>query len=154
MFTFDIEVHGAEDLILRLRNLAERVPETGRKTMHRGADKIVEEAQLNTPVDKHNLEKSIRKEISYSDTGSGSQGRLQIDIVVGGTVNGVDVDEYSVEVHERYEDFKGVGKGTQAKREANPSRYIGEKFLTRAFEAQRKKLMKAMIDAVEEEWEL
>lgn len=144
-----MEEFGCDELIVTLTNIARKVPETGRKTMHRGADKIIKEAQLNAPVDKHNLEQSITKEIGY-DQDQG--GRLTIIIRVGGSVNGVDVEEYAMSVHENYGDMT-PGPGTIAKREANPGRYVGEKFLQRAVEDQRQKLMKAMIDAIYEELE-
>lgn len=143
-----IRVRGANELMAQLRYTGERVLDKARKTMHRQADKIVEEARLNAPVDKHNLEQSIRKEVSY-----GVRGRLQIDIVAGGFINGVNVDLYVMEVHENYASM-GVGPGTAAKRAANPGRYIGEKFLDRAVKARRDKLNAAMIDAVNKEWHL
>jgi len=140
------KVYGAQDLIVSLRNTGKRVVESARKTMHRGADAIVSEAQLNTPVDKHNLEQSIQKEISYGD-----RGRLEIDIVVGGFVNGVNVDTYAIQVHENYQSMN-PGPGTLAKRLANPGRYVGEKFLERALEDQRERFEKVMINAVIKEW--
>lgn len=143
-----VKTHGVEEMIASLRNTADRVSSTARKTMHRGADKIVEEARLNAPVDKHNLEESIRKEVAY-----GYRGRLEIDIAMGGIVNGVNVDEYALEIHENYE-ARNPGKGTIAKRNANPGRYVGGKFLERAVETVRKTLSKDMIRAVMREFRL
>jgi HK97 gp10 family phage protein len=143
-----MNVTGLNDLVLKLRNTAERVSDTARKTMHRGADKIVKEAKLNCPVDEGNLEASIKKEVAY-----GERGRLEIDVAVGGTINGVNVDEYATEVHEHYEGMK-PGPGTQAKREANPGRYVGEKFLTRAAETVRPRLEKDAISDVLKVWKL
>lgn len=133
---------GAKELAALLRYVAEVVPDRSRKVMHRGADKIVEEAKLNAPVDKHNLEESIRKEVSYEDSG-----RLKIDITAGGFVNGVNVDDYAVEVHEHYREDK-PGKGTQAKRDALPGRHVGGQFLERAVEGIEPKLNAAVIQAV------
>lgn len=143
-----MRVQGAGLLVTQLRHAGERVLDKARKTMHREADKIVKEAQLNAPVDKHNLEQSIRKEVSY-----GVRGRLQIDIVAGGMVNGVDVDLYVMEIHENYASM-GVGPGTAAKRAANPGRYVGEKFLERAVRDRKGKLNAAVISAVNQEWHL
>ena len=127
-------VTGIEEVYAALRNEAERVSATARKTMHRGADQIVKEARLNAPVDSGDLEDSIHKEAGY-----GERGRLQIDIVM-------DVD-YGTEMHENYESYK-PGKGTIAKREANPGRYVGGKFITRAVEAVSPRLIKDLIGAV------
>ena len=137
-----IKIDGVAQLLAEMRSVGQRVPENARKTMHRNADVIVREAQLNTPVDKHNLELSIRKEVAY-----GFRGRLQIDIVAGGFVNGVDVDRYILEVHENY-DSRKPGPGTLAKMAANPGRLIGAQFLERALRAQEEKLRPQMIEAV------
>lgn len=145
---FKAKASGFAQIYAQLSHAGDRVVEAGRKQMHRSADKIVEEAKLNTPVDKHNLEESIHKEIDY-----GYRGRLQIQIVVGGNVNGVNVDRYAAEVHENY-DSSHPGPGTLAKMQANPGRIIGRGFLTRAVEAQREKMEKAMLSAVVKEWYL
>lgn len=145
-----MKVSGIEQLLARLRNTADKVPETARKTMHRGADRIVELARLQSPVDLHNLEESIRKEVAYED---GRRGRLRIDIAVGGIVNGVNVDQYAVKVHEAYEISvapNGPGPGTLAKMRANPGVIIGSKFLERALEKERAKLTRDMIAAITE----
>ena len=142
------KAHGVEDLVLQLRNTADRVSGTARKTMHRNADKIVELAQLQTPVDKHNLEQSIRKEVGY-----GARGRLEIDIVVGGFVNGVNVDHYAAEVHENYDD-DNPGPNTEAKRNANPGVQIGHHYLERAVDKYRPKLQREMIEDVLRMWRL
>lgn len=139
-----MKVTGVEALIARLRNTAVKVPENARKVMHRGADRIVAEAKLNAPVDRHNLEEAIHKEVGYE-----TNRRLKIDIAVAPTVNGVDVEDYAAQVHENYESMK-PGKGTIEKRRANPGRLIGSKFLERALEAEEPRLRKAMIEAVEE----
>ena len=141
---FKFNVSGDQTVIAMLRALAVKVPENARKTMYRAADRVVKEAQLNTPVDEHNLEESIRKVVSYEN-----RGRLQIQIQFGGMVNGVNVDEYALRVHENYDDNR-PGPGTQAKRAANPGRYIGRKFLERAIteEVQRGRLRKELVDIV------
>lgn len=141
-------VTGAGELITYLRNMAKVVPDHARRTMNNGADKIVAEAKLNTPVDTHALEEAIHKEVS-----KGNRGRLQIDIVVNGFVHGVDVSIYALKVHEAYETEvapRGPGKGTLAKMAANPGRIIGSKFLERAVEDEAPKMVKMMIQAVTE----
>jgi hypothetical protein len=132
-------VTGVDEVILQLRNLAETVPDKARKTLHRGADEIVKLAKLQAPVDKHNLEDSIHKEVKYEDNR-----RLAIDVVAGGEVNGVDVDQYAAMIHEHYSSMK-PGKNTIAKMAANPGVIVGEKFLERAYEKIEEKLNKDMI---------
>lgn len=143
----EVKVTGVEELMVRLRNIAVKVPDNARKVMHRGADRIVDEARLNAPVDTHDLENSIQKEVAYA-----GNRRLQIDITVGSALSGYDVDRYAVRVHENYEGMlvNGPGPGTLAKMAANPTRIIGSQFLTRAMEAEREKLGKAMIEAIQE----
>lgn len=140
----NLNVSGDATIITMFRNLAQKVPDNARKVMHRAADRVVKEAQLNTPVDEHNLEQSIRKVVSYQN-----RGRLSIQIQMGGVVNGVNVDEYAMRIHENYID-ENAGPGTRAKRLANPGRYVGGKFLERAIaeEVNRGRLRKEMIDMV------
>lgn len=132
------KVTGVVSTIAMLRYNAVAIPDKARKTMHRIADRIVKGAKLNAPVDLHNLEDSIHKVARYE-----SRGRLALDIEMGGEVNGVNVDEYAMEVHEHYESMiakNGPGDGTAAKRLENPNRYVGEKFLERAFDDEKQKI--------------
>lgn len=131
-----VVVYGAEALVALLRNVAVKVPDHARRTMHRGADLIVERAQLFTPVETHALEQSIHKEVGFE-----GNRRLTIDVVAG---EGLD---YASLIHENYESMH-PGPGTIAKREANPGVYIGEHFLTRAVDEQAPKLEKMVIEAV------
>ncbi|MCK1543421.1 hypothetical protein IVB12_16005 [Bradyrhizobium sp. 179] len=137
-----MKVYGCEELAGLMKQLAGKVPQQGRKIIDRGADKIVKEAQLNAPVDKHNLEDAIHKEKNYED-----RGRLKVDLVVGGTVRGVDVDQYAMLIHENYEGMN-PGPGTLAKRSANPGRYVGGKFLERAVDDNMPKIIKQMSEAI------
>lgn len=143
-----MRVTGDEAVALFLRNVADRVPSNARKNMTRGADRIVRKAKLYAPVDEHNLEESIRQERTYTDSQGASVvsgGRVAIKISVGGTVNGVNVDEYAARIHENY-DEEHPGKGTQAKRDANPGVHVGGKFLERALEEERHRLEVAIIE--------
>lgn len=127
------KVSGIEAVQAELRQIAEKVPENGRKQMHRMADRIVKQAKLNAPVDKHNLEEAIHKEVTYDGT---QGGRLQIDVVAGGMVGDVNVDDYAAEMHEHYPE-NNPGPGTQAKREALPGVHVGGGYLQRAVDAER-----------------
>ncbi|MBA8881726.1 HK97 gp10 family phage protein [Phyllobacterium myrsinacearum] len=129
---------GGSQVVVELRNMGQRVVENARKTMHASAGRIVQEAKLNTPVDTHDLEQSIRIEKSY-----GTAGRLQIDIVAGGG----HIDAYAAEVHENYNP-EHAGEGTKEKMRQNPGRLIGEKYLDRAVEDEEGKLNARIIGAI------
>lgn len=139
---------GFDQLYLALNHAAARVKDGARKQLHAAADSILREAKLNTPVDKHNLEESLKKEVDY-----GYRGRLQIQIVMGGFVNGVNVDQYAAEVHENYDD-ENPGEGTKEKRRANPGRHVGRKFLERAMQENQDRIRRGMLSAVMREWHL
>ena len=148
-----IQVTGGPAVQGRLRHIGERVVDSARKMMHSSADKIVAQAKINAPVEKYRLEESIRKEVSY-----GHRGRLQIDIVVGGTIDGVNVDQYAAIIHERYEDIisddptdkNGYTRreATKIKQRAHPESYVGGKFLDRAADPYKEKLRARMAEAI------
>ena len=142
MAVFDMRLEGTAELLASLRNISDKVSSTARKTMHRGADRIVKRAKLYAPVDTGALVDSIHKEVGYDDQNR----RLEIDIVAGGEVDGVDVDAYVLEIHENYESMK-PGKNTLAKMAANPGVLIGSKFLERAVDEEREKLEREVIVA-------
>lgn len=152
-----MKITGVKELRLELRNIAERVPDTARKTMHRSAAVIVEEAKLNTPEDDQLLVNSIRILKDHA----GMRGRLQIDIVAGGDTvinpdgRPINLDQYALLVHENYETavayVNGPGERTRRKMAAHPGRYIGRGFLTRAAEDEEPKLERKMITAVQAE---
>lgn len=132
----------ADRVVVELHSIGERVVETARKRMHSAAQRIVKNAQLNAPVDDHQLERSIHVERSL-----GERGRLELTVVAGGTVDGVNVDDYATLIHENYSSMT-PGENTRAKILANPDRVIGEKFLTRAAEEEEEGLAGSMIAAI------
>lgn len=138
----DVKITGFEEVKVQLRYMEEKVADLARKQMHRSAERIVKEAQLNAPVDKHNLEKSIHIEKAY-----GTRGRLNIDVVAGGVVDGVDVDQYVLEMHEFYENYE-PGPATLEKMRQNPDRTIGSHFLTRAAAKEEPRLNETMIAVI------
>lgn len=131
---------GIEKVKVELRNIGEMVVDNARKTMRASAKRIVKEAQLNAPVDDHQLEKAIHVVRDYGD-----RGRLEINIEVGGVVDGVNVDDYAALMHEG---SYNLGPASQQKQAANPGRIIGPKFLTRAAEEEEEKLDSKMIAAI------
>ena len=145
---------GVGAAIVRLRNIAEKVPAGSRQQMHRSAERIVKEAKILVPVDVKALEDSIRIEKTY-----GERGRLQIDIVAGGQMavgkNGlVNLDQYASLVHEAYETavayVNGAGPETRKKMAAHPDKVIGSKFLERAAEAEEPVLQRNIIAVIME----
>jgi hypothetical protein len=135
---------------LKLRNFATLIPSNARKTMRRAAERIVKKAKLYVPEDTSALMDSIRLEVSY-----GARGRLQIDVVMGGTthvtVNGnvIFVDQYALLVHEHYEDFVvNPSPKTLAKMAANPGK-VGSGFLLRAAKEEEDVLRKDMIIGIQ-----
>jgi hypothetical protein len=135
-----IQISGVAKVVTMLRNVAQKVPDHARRTMHNGADEIVERAKLFCPRDTGALEDSIHKEVGY-----GARRRLEIDVVAG---QGLD---YAEMIHENYEGLPNTpGKNTVEKMAENPGVLIGSKFLTRAADEQAPKLERMMIEAVTE----
>jgi hypothetical protein len=126
----------------KLRNIAQKVPDHAARTMRQGAENIVVMAKLQCPHDKGALEDSIHAEEMINEGNK----RLAIDIVAGGVVDGVDVDQYAVQIHEHYEDVK-PGPNTLAKMAANPGVVIGSKFIDRAVDNSEAPLIAKMIEA-------
>jgi hypothetical protein len=137
----EMKISGVAQVQAMLRYVAEKVPENGRKVMHKGAETIVVEAKLNAPVLEHAIEDSIHIEKDYVE-----RGRLQITVVAGGVVNGKDVDQYVALIHEHFDSMK-PGPGTLAKQAAHPERIVGGKFLERARASQEQLIQKALIDS-------
>lgn len=139
---FNARVKNTEKVVFELQQIGERVVDNARKTMHARARHIAREAKLNAPVDDHDLEESI-----HIERDTGENGRLELTITAGGTVNGVDVDDYATLIHENYESMQ-PGENTLAKRAANPGRYVGGKFLERAALQEEETLMKRLVAVI------
>lgn len=137
-----MKVIGLQEVRAFLRHGGERVEDKARKVMHRAADAIVKEARINAPYDTGALQDSIHKVVGYE-----YRGRLAIDVVAGGFVDGVNVGDYATFVHENYDDAH-PGIGTAIKRTVYPDHFIGSKYLARALETVQPKLERAMIQAV------
>lgn len=137
-----IGVTGITENVLRLRNIGARVHENARKTMHAAADRIVETAKKMAPVEEHNLEEAITKQVGYE----GSRRRLAIDVVILPEINGVRVEDYAAYMHEgEYE----LGPLSQAKNDSQDEE-VGPGFLTRAAEQEEDKLNARMIGVITE----
>lgn len=143
-----MKISGLNEVVAGLRNAAQRVSQGAQRVVYGEADEIVREAQLNAPVDKYNLERAITR-----DNGRLSGFRFVITISVGGMVGNVDVTRYALFIHENYSSLN-PGPGTVQKRAANPGRYIGEKFLERALNARRGRVIRVVGQFVDREWRL
>jgi hypothetical protein len=134
-----MQVIGAKEAILSLKNIGLKVQENARKTMHRASDRIVVRAKKMAPVDTHNLENHIHKNVEYE----GPKGRLKISVDVDAVG---DLADYAVIMHEgEY----NLGPLSQAKNDSQPEA-VGNRFLTRAADEEEKKLKPAMIAAITE----
>lgn len=135
-----MRAHNVGKVVIELGHLGERVVDNARKTMHAAAKRIEKKAKLNAPVDEHNLEDSIRIERYTVE-----RGRLALEVVAGGEVNGVNVDDYAALMHEG--DYN-LGPGSIAKQQANPDVVVGRKYLERARDEEEETLDEKMIHAL------
>lgn len=146
-----VRVTGLHENRLELRQLGDRAVNGATRQMRRAADNIVKTAKDYVPEDSQALKNSIRVE---SDR-AGINGRLQIDVVVGGQTvdrdNGevfvadVNLDQYAMIIHENYEAYK-PGPRTLAKMAGPNGDKVGSHFLSRAAEEEEKKLQQQMFD--------
>lgn len=139
---------GLSEVRTELRHTAERVADSARGAMRRAAIRIRDEARINAPRDKWNLEEAIQIVRTV-----GNRGRLQLDIDVVPMINGVDVSQYAIIMHENYDsiinpDDPLARQGTKEKQAQYPNNVIGEKFLARAAEDEQGKLTKHLISVV------
>lgn len=142
----NIKSFGVGSVKAMLRNVAERAPPHAARVMRTWADKIETKSKLQCPHDDGELEDSIHQEVMRDEGNK----RLVIAIVAGGVVRGVDVDEYAVLIHENYEGQlkHGPGKHTLEKIAANPGVVIGSKFIQRAVDEAKPRLVEETIQAV------
>lgn len=144
-----VRVSNVDKVLAELRHTGDRVVGSARGAMRRAAARIVENARINAPRDRWNLEESIQLVRDY-----GIRGRLELTIEMGGVVNGVNVDQYALIIHENYEgiivddDNPERRQGTREKQAQYPNHYIGGKFLSRAVDEEQQKLMKHLVGAV------
>ncbi|QWY82998.1 putative tail component protein [Rhizobium phage RHph_X66] len=149
-----IRMTGLAAVRTELRTMATRVPEGARKTMHRSAQIIVEQARKYAPEDTGNLVRGIQIIKDYA----GANGRLQIDVGImmppdafsasGTPLTEAQFDRYVTLVHENYESIiQNPGKRTQQKMGENPGK-VGSGFLTRAAAEEGQKLEAKTIAAI------
>lgn len=127
-----LNITGVDEVAVELRNTAEKLHSHSARELTRLGDRIVKRARNYAPEDKGNLVASIRAEKTKDE-----RGRVQIDILAGGEVNGVNVDQYLLPVHENYEDmlYGPYGKGPSDKTKIKMAKFpgkVGSKFIDTA----------------------
>jgi len=145
-----LNVKGVDQVRTELRHTADRVVDSARGAMRRAAIRIRDEARINAPRDKWNLEEAIQIVRTV-----GTRGRLQLDIDIVPTINGVNVHQYALLIHENYNSIivepnsdPLARQGTKEKQAQYPGHVIGEKFLQRAAEKEQGKLTKHLVSVV------
>ncbi|NKL08292.1 hypothetical protein GFL39_25830 [Rhizobium leguminosarum bv. viciae] len=158
-----IRMTGLAAVRTELRTMAMRVPEGARKTMHRSAEIIVEQARKYAPEDTGNLVRGIQIIKDYA----GANGRLQIDVGImmppdafsasGTPLTEAQFDRYVTLIHENYESILvetrkdgkpgGPSRRTLQKMGQNPGK-VGSGFLTRAAAEEGQKLEAKTIAAI------
>lgn len=71
--------------------------------------------------------------------------RIRIEVSAGGSVNGVNVDDYVIEMHESN---YNLGEASMRKQAANPAIRVGRKFMERSLEDNEDDIIKAIEDAI------
>jgi hypothetical protein len=134
-----------EKLKQSLYRKQERVEDEVKQAVEDAAEMLRDEARANVPVDTHNLESAIH--ITDRRT---RRGNHAVDIEVSGEgVDARDVEEYATEIHENYQSYN-PGPGTLAKRAADPTHYVGEKYMERAVTKKKKEAVDLVRKAVRE----
>jgi hypothetical protein len=116
---------------------------TARDQMAQEVVKLAELARKMAPVDKYDLEQAILTEANGGDIGR----RTQFYVFVADELNGVNIRDYVVAMHEQFGAAYQLGPASLAKQAGQPE-IVGGKFLERAFEERKEPLVKAIGDAV------
>lgn len=141
-----VAVLGVDDLVVSLRNTAERSSRGVRDALDSGARDIQELARLQAPVDIGALEKSIKMD-SFRDENS-SSGRKAFIVYVDldePADDGKVVGDYAEMMHEGEYD---LGPRSEAKQSANPGVIVGPKFLERAIDELEDDIQRAARDGL------
>jgi hypothetical protein len=106
-----------------------------RDAAEQGAELIMAKSQSNAPVDTHNLEEAhhIKQTVTDADH---VRFTVEVSGVGFGSDDPRDVDNYAMEMHENYEDYK-MGEKSEAKMAAGHE--VGSKYLERAVESEKGK---------------
>lgn len=151
------KLHGGEKLFLLLSQGGPRAVRRAREQMKRQGEAIAKQAQKYAPVDHkgpgpglppgRELERSIESHKNYE-----SNRRLQMVVNVGGVVDGVDVDDYVMEMHEGLAPY-GSGEYQLGPASVAKGAGVGGKFLERAFREREDKLVDEIVAEIEKEFD-
>ena len=138
-----IEVN-VSGVVADLHNMAKRSTRAVRAQLKKEATALKNMSKRMAPVDEHNLE-SAHQVVKFVDTND----RVGYGVEVGGVVNGVNVDNYALIVHEGL-DGKKYGQTPAGRAKASRERVrVGPKFLERALrKMEREGMMRRMREAV------
>ncbi len=129
-----MKMKGLRSTLSEVTQIANKTTRAMRRTLDKEGLTIEEMAQENAPVLNNNIEDSIKFESTYDDSR-----RKTIQISAGGTVNGVNVDEYVELAHEHPQ----YGTGEASRRKARlTGKILGPKFIDRAVDERMPELIK------------
>lgn len=132
-------VTGIADVLASFQRVHDQVHRAAADALHDQGERLADRSKELAPVDKHNLEAAHHVETERHPD------RVLTTISVGGVVNGVDVDEYVEFIHDG--DYK-LGPGSLAKA-TGTGQPVGPKFLDRALDERKDKIVAAVDDAVQ-----
>jgi hypothetical protein len=129
-----IKIEGLDETSAAIKRMGERTHDGALEAVRRGADRIVEEARLNAPVDKGDLESAIE---ILSD---GFRGGRRKEVIVGVNPSKLDLQSrdgfrYDIFTHE-FLDTLGDESKAKASRVGGFGGIegrVGDKYLSRAF---------------------
>lgn len=125
-------------VLARLRELSSDAHVAAAGALHAEGEAIKVRSQDFAPVDRSNLE------VAHNVATQAAGGSVKTTISVGGTVDGVNVDNYAAWTHEG--DYN-LGPKSQAKADAS-GQPVGPKYLERAFREREQAIPKNVANAV------
>jgi len=131
-------------MMARLYKRGDDMEDEVARVVEEGAEAIKEESIANSPVDLGNLEGSHRVEKRHT-----YRHNVAYDIIVGGMVNGVDVDDYIDFIHES---IYNLGEKSLLKQASDPLHTVGPKFLERAFDTLKPYVVNRIRQAIKRHW--
>jgi len=135
-----LTIIGLDAVAAMIKNDSEKATQAARRRMHAEAQKIMDLSKKNAPIDEGNLEAAHHIIVERDE-----RNRKTETIEVGGTVHGVDVDQYALIMHEAE---YNLGPKSLAK-QAGSGRPVGRKYLERAFNEREPHLNPAIKEEVD-----
>jgi len=123
-------------LIARWRRSGGIMSDKMQRVMAAAGALVTKRSEERAPFLKGNLEAAHSARFTRRN-----RSQITVEVSVGGTVNGVNVDNYVMEMHEG--DYN-LGPNSRIKQAANPRVRIGRKFLERAVEASEDEIVESI----------